>query len=94
MFRPEGITLDFGGGPHRYVAFERSASMSRQSRLSFIRADLYEPIRQRIMLNMELRRCQLSKLYAYNGLMFSSGTRVDGIRIDKKHRVIVIDNPT
>ena len=94
MFRPEGITLDFGSGPHRYVAFERSASMSRQSRLSFIRADLYEPIRQRIMLNMELRRCQLSKLYAYNGLMFSSGTRVDGIRIDKPHRVIVIDNPT
>lgn len=94
MFRPEGITLDFGSGPHRYVAFERSVSMSRQSRLSFIRADLYEPMRQRIMLNMELDRCQLSKLYAYNGLMFSSGTRVDGIRIDKKHRVIVIDNPT
>ena len=82
MFRPEGITLDFGSGPHRYVAFERSASMSRQSRLSFIRADLYEPMRQRIMLNMELSRCQLSKLYAYNGLMFSSGTRVDGIRIE------------
>ena len=94
MFRPEGITLDFGSGPHRYVAFERSASMSRQSRLSFIRADLYEPMRQRIMLNMELDRCQLSKLYAYNGLMFSSGTRVDGIRIDKNHRVIVIDNPS
>ena len=93
-FRPEGITLDFGSGPCRYVAFERSASMSRQSRLSFIRADLYEPMRQRIMLDMELDRCQLSKLYAYNGLMFSSGTRVDGIRIDKKHRVIVIDNPT
>lgn len=93
MFRPEGITLDFGSGPHRYVAFERSASMSRQARLSFIRAELYEPMRQRIMLNMELSRCQLSKLYAYNGLMFSSGTRVDGIRIDKNHRVIVIDNP-
>ena len=92
MFRPEGITLDFVSGPYRYVVFERSASMSRQSRLSFIRADLYEPMRQRIMLNMELDRCQLSKLYAYNGLMFSSGTRVDGIRIDKKHRVIVIDN--
>ena len=94
MFRPEGITLEFGSGPHRYVAFERSASMSRQSRLSFIRADLYEPMRQRIMLNIELDRCQLSKLYAYNGLMFSSGTRVDSIRIDKNHRVIVIDNPT
>ena len=93
MFRPQGVTLDFGSGPQRYVSFERSASMSRQSRLSFICVDLYEPMRRRIMLNMELGRCQLSKLYAYNGLMFSSGTRVDGIRIDRKHRVIVIDNP-
>ena len=94
MFRPEGITLDFGSGPHRYVAFERSASMSRQSRLSFIREDLYEPMRRRIMLDMELDRCQFSKLYAYNGLLFSTGIRVDGIRIDRKHRVIVVDNPT
>ena len=54
MFRPEGITLDFGSGPCRYVAYERSASMSRQSRLSFIRAELYEPMRQRIMLNILL----------------------------------------
>lgn len=38
MFRPEGVRLNFGSGPHRYVAFERSGSMSRQARLSFIRA--------------------------------------------------------
>ena len=43
MFRPEGITLDFGHGSHRYLAFERSGSMSRESRLSFIREDFYEP---------------------------------------------------
>ncbi len=93
MFRPAGVTLDFGSGPCRYVAFERSASMSRRSMLSFIRADLYEPIRRRIMLDMVVGQCQLSKLYAYNGLMMSSGDRVDGIGIDKPHRCIVIDNP-
>ncbi len=38
--------------------------------------------------------CQLSKLYAYNGLMLSSGIRIDGIGIDRPHRVVVIDNPT
>ena len=43
MFRPEGITLDFGSGPCRYVAFECSASMSRQSRLSFIRGICMSP---------------------------------------------------
>lgn len=94
MFRPEGITLDFGAGKQTYVAFERSASMSRNARLSFIRKDLYEPVRRRIMMDMELGLCQLSKLYAYNGLMLSGGTRIDGIDIDKPHRVIVVDNNT
>lgn len=93
MFRPEGITLDFGSGPHRYLAFERSGSMSRESRLSFIRDDFYEPVRRRIMLDLEIKSCQLSKLYAYNGLMLSSGKRIEGIGIEKKHRVIVVDNP-
>ncbi len=94
MFRPEGVGLDFGSGPHRYVAFERSGSMSRQARLSFIRADLHDAVRQRIMLGMDIGQCQLSKLYAYNGLMLSSGTRIDGVDIDRPHRVIVVDNPT
>lgn len=92
MFRPEGVTLDLGDGPRQYVAFERSNSMSRMGRLSFLRADLWETVRRRIMLDFELGRCQLSKLYAYNGLMLSSGTRVEGIDIDRPHRVIVVDN--
>ena len=73
MFRPEGVTLDLGDGPRQYVAFERSNSMSRMGRLSFLRADLWETVRRRIMLDLELGRCQLSKLYAYNGLMLSTG---------------------
>ena len=93
MFRPEGVCLDFGSGEHRYLAFERSGSMSRQARLSFIREDVYEEVRRRIMLDMQIGDCQLSKLYAYNGLMLSSGTRIEGIGIDEPHRVIVIDNP-
>ena len=67
MFSPEGITLDFGNGSHRYLAFERSGNMSRSSRLSFIREDFYAPIRRRIMLDLEIRHCQLSKLYPTTG---------------------------
>ncbi len=93
MFRPEGITLNFGSGSHRYLAFERSGNMSRDSRLSFIREDFYVPIRKRIMMDLTVRQCQLSKLYAYNGLMLSSGKRIEGIGIEKKHRVVVVDNP-
>ena len=79
LFRPEGVSLDFGSGPHRYLAFERSGSMSRQARLSFIREDFYDAVRRRIMMDMTIGDCQLSKLYAYNGLMLSSGIRSDGI---------------
>ena len=94
LFRPEGVSLDFGPGPHRYLAFERSGSMSRQARLSFIREDFYDTVCRRIMMDMTIGDCQLSKLYAYNGLMLSSGIRIDGIGIDQPHRVVVIDNPT
>lgn len=94
LFHPEGVSLDFGSGPHRYLAFERSGSMSRQARLSFIREDFYDAVRRRITMDMTIGDCQLSKLYAYNGLMLSSGIRIDGIGIDRPHRVVVIDNPT
>ena len=93
MFRPEGVCLDLGSGMHRYLAFERSGSMSRQSKLSFLREDVYDQVRRRIQMDMTIGDCQLSKLYAYNGLMLSSGTRLDRIGIDKPHRVIVVDNP-
>ena len=93
LFRPEGVSLDFGPGPHRYLAFERSGSTSRQARLSFIREDFYDTVRRRIMMDMTIGDCQLSKLYAYNGLMLSSGIRIDGIGIDQPHRVVVVDNP-
>lgn len=93
MFRPEGIELNFGKGFKRYVTFEHSNSMGRLSRHAFIREDICEKVRKRIMLDMKINMCQLSKLYSYVGLMFSDGTRIDGIEIDKPHRVIVIENP-
>ena len=94
MFRPDGITLHFGNGAQRYLAFERSGSMSRQAKLSFIRADVHDEVRRRIMMDMVVGDCQLSKLYAYNGLMFSGGVRIDGINLADSHRVIVVKNET
>ena len=92
MFSDDGIVLDMGGGQHRYLPFERSGSMSRKATLSFIRSDLYEPVRERIMLGMKIGMCQLSKLYAYNGLMLSGGVRVDGLDLSGPHRVVVVEN--
>ena len=93
MFRPDGITLDFGKGAYKYLAFERSASMSRNSRLSFIREDFYEHVRRRIMLGMQIGMCQLSKLYAYNGLMLTSGFRISNMDIWDEKRIVIVDNP-
>ena len=94
MFRPEGVSLDLGSGNYRYIAFERSASMSRHSRLSFIREDFYEPVKERIMLGMKIGSCQLSKLYAYNGLIMTDGFRVNDMRIWDEKKIVIADNPT
>lgn len=94
MFRPEGITLNFGQGDARYLAFERSGSMSRSAVLSFVRADIYEELSRRMTVGMTLGVCQLSKLYAYNGLLFSSGARIETDMLWEKDAIVVIDNPT
>lgn len=94
MFSPEGITLNFGQGDARYLAFERSGSMSRSAVLSFVRADIYEELSRRMTVGMTLSVCQLSKLYAYNGLLFSSGTRIETDMLWEKDAIVVIDNPT
>ena len=94
MFSPEGITLNFGQGDARYLAFERSGSMSRSAVLSFVHADIYEELSRRMTVGMTLGVCQLSKLYAYNGLLFSSGTRIETDMLWDKDAIVVIDNPT
>lgn len=92
LFLPGNVWLDLGGGQKCYCAFERSQSMSRASKLAFIAKDRYENIYSRIMLGMKIGECQLSKLYAYNALMFSDGVRIEGLGLNASS-VIVVDNP-
>ena len=95
LFRPEGIeiVLDERYPARRYIAFERSASMSRHNVLSFVREDVYKLLRERMMLGMKIGNCQLSKLYAYNGLMFTGGRREEIQNLLQEKRIVVIDNP-
>ena len=95
LFRPEGVEIIFDERypAKRYIAFERSASMSRNNVLSFVREDIYKPLRERMMLGMHIGKCQLSKLYAYNGLMFTSGERVEINGFINEKRIVVVDNP-
>ena len=93
MFKSNGIKLNFGKQDIQFIAFERSASMSRENRLSFVRADIYEALKERMMLGMNIGKCQLSKLYAYNALLFTSGRRIENNALLSDERIIVIDNP-
>ncbi|MDD4415106.1 MAG: hypothetical protein PHR14_11305, partial [Oscillospiraceae bacterium] len=47
----------------------------------------------RIMLDMNIGLCQLSKLYAYNGLMLTSGFRISDMTIWDERRIVIVDNP-
>ena len=93
MFRKEGVEIYKRQGSCRYIAFERSASMSRNNVLAFVREEVYEPLRKRMMLGMTIGKCQLSKLYAYNGLMFTNGFRCLDCSSLTDDSIIVIDNP-
>jgi hypothetical protein len=46
-----------------------------------------------MMLGMNIGKCQLSKLYAYNALLFTSGRRIENNALLSDERIIVIDNP-
>jgi len=45
------------------------------------------------MLGMNIGDCQLSKLYAYNALLFTSGARYNNTSILSDKKIIVIKNP-
>lgn len=59
------------GGDH-YVMSERSASMTRNSIFSLVKADIADELTKRITMDIEFEKTVLSKYYAYRGLMLSS----------------------
>jgi hypothetical protein len=89
------IQMDELTEPFHYVPFEKSQSQAKECVISFVRKELFAPVRYRLDLgirfgdwknaaleNAELASkypAQLSKLYAYRGLYLSDATRIDGI---------------
>ena len=75
-----GFTLTFHDGTEkRFVPFDRSASMSRNFRISFIDADIRDSVNRRLCLDIDFTSFPTvsSKLYAYRGLYLSTGSRVE-----------------
>lgn len=92
-----GFTITFKDGETRhYEPFDKSASMARQSRMTFIDSRIKKDIENRLMLGINLVGTQtvLSKLYAYRGLYLTAARRIernDEFPLDEE-TVIVIDD--
>jgi len=78
LFR-DGVTLKFADGVETtYVPFDKSASMARDNRITFIAQDLKTVMDQRLMLDIPHCKIKtnLSKLYAYRGLYLTAARRL------------------
>lgn len=65
---PNGIVV----GGKRFLFSERSASMTRNAIFSFVDADIFDELTERVALGIHPNPVVLSKYYAYRGLAFSS----------------------
>lgn len=93
----EGFTARWPGSDElvTYVPFEKSQSQAKNCVISFIRKDLFLPVRRRLDLDIGFGDYntgdvedgfplnkgvrQLSKLYAYRGLYLTDAVRLDGL---------------
>lgn len=93
LFR-DGIWIKYGHDKVvHYVPFDKSNSMSRQSKISMIDEELFRELNHRLNLDISFdkQRVNLSKYYAYRGLYLSTADRVDcGEKILDSDTVIVI----
>ena len=61
-----------------FLPFDKSNSMARESRITFIDKEIYEGVNNRLMLGVSnLSPMNLSKLYAYRGLYLTNANRID-----------------
>ena len=93
----EGFTAQWPGSQEivTFVPFEKSQSQAKDCVISFIRKDLFLPVRRRLDLDIGFGDYpsaaapegfplkegvrQLSKLYAYRGLYLTDAVRLDGL---------------
>ena len=76
-----GITINYGEETIHYIPFDKSNSMSKKNKISFIDERLYEPLNKRLLFDIDFKATKyqlvLSKFFAYKGLYMSSSVRMD-----------------
>lgn len=93
MLFENGFTLNYGDEEITYVPFDKSGSMARQCRISFIDSRLKAEMDKRLLLGLDFTKTQaiLSKYYAYRGLYLSDGKRVNSLPLNQETVVILHD---
>lgn len=95
----EGVYLRFKGDKefHRFVPFDKSASMSRQNVISFISEDIFTKVDAALRLGFiwDLIDVEASKYYTYRGLYLTDGIEIPPSLMElNENTVIVIDIDT
>ena len=90
-----GLKLKMRGAKEEVVfwPFDKSASMSRKSVITFLSDEYFEDMDERVRLGIDFSDIKLysSKYYAYRGLYLTNGRRIEKIKLDWK-KVIVVDD--
>lgn len=80
------ISNGFTINGEKYVLSERSASMTRNAIMSFVRDVIIDDLNERVTLGINVGETVLSKYYAYRGLMLSSCHCID----NWKPKVVIV----
>lgn len=97
IFDPNGgLEVTFDGKKNtRFVAFDRSSSMTKKSRISFLASDIREKINERLTLGIDFSSIpvDISKYYSYRGLYLSSGYRINpnDVHLDQENIIVIPD---
>ena len=92
----KGIEVIFNGKARKYVPFDKSQSMARNSKITFIAASLMTDVDTRLLLgSKQVGSFYLSKYYSYKGLYLSSGKRISStdVLLDEETVVVLPDGP-
>lgn len=76
----DGMLLSFDGNAfRRFVPFDKSSSMARSCRITFVDSAVKDALDRRLMLDLNFlgKPLALSKFFAYRGLYLSNGFRID-----------------
>ena len=92
----DGFSVRYADGSViEYVAFDKSNSMSRNSKMSFVDRRIAEPVSRRLNLDIcfDAMHMTLSKYYAYRGLYLTTADRVvcEALALNAETVVVIND---